>query len=127
ETPSDVVLLAALLLGPIHEALEGARDPLGAYEDFMNGLATSVAPPRRMKERMRAVIGCEQRLRRGRIGSLATALFFPEAAMLSESDWHARGATPMDLRTEIANAPPPDEMPRRRRRRRRGGGGSFAG
>ncbi len=122
ETPSDVVLLTALLLGPIHEALEGARDPLAAYEDFMAGLAESVAPPRRMKERMRAVIGCEQRLRRGRIGSLAHRDFFPEAAMLYELDCHARGATPMDLRTEIANAPPPDEAPRRRRRRRRGGG-----
>jgi poly(A) polymerase len=121
ETPSDVVLLAALLLGPIHEALEGARDPLGAYEDFMVGLAESVAPPRRMKERMRAVIGCEQRLRRGRIGSLAHRDFFPEAAMLYELDCFARGTAPMDLRTEIANAPPPDEMPRRRRRRRRGG------
>ncbi|MFO0684771.1 MAG: polynucleotide adenylyltransferase PcnB [Sandaracinus sp.] len=122
KTPSDVVLLAALLLGPIHEALEGARDPLGAYEEFMNGLATSVAPPRRMKERMRAVIGCEQRLRRGRIGSLAHRDFFPEAAMLYEIDCRARGATPMDLRTEIANAPAPEDAPRRRRRRRRGPG-----
>ncbi len=117
--PSDVVMLAALLLGPIHEALEGARDPLAAYEDFMTGLADSVAPPRRLKERMRAVIGCEQRLRRGRIGSLAHRDFFPDAALLYELDCHARGTAPMDLRTEIANAPPPDEMPRRRRRRRR--------
>jgi poly(A) polymerase len=122
-TPSDVVLLAALLLGPLHEALEGATDPLAAYEEFMNGLATSIAPPRRTKERMRAVIGCEQRLRRGRVGSLAHRDFFPEAAMLYEIDCAARGAMPMDLRAEIASAPSPEEMPRRRRRRRRGGFG----
>ncbi len=118
--PSDVVLLTALLFGPIHEALEGARDPLAAYEEFMQGLVGSAAIPRRMKERMRAVVGCEQRIRRGRIGSLAHRDFFPEAAMLYEIDCYARGATPADLQSEIENAPALEEGPRRRRRRRRG-------
>src|SRR5690606_37677764 len=36
ELPSDAVLFAALMLGPIDDAVRGERDPLAAYDGLMD-------------------------------------------------------------------------------------------
>src|SRR5690606_22945942 len=43
ELPDDAVLLAALLLGPIEEAVDGARDPNLAFDEFMEELSLRLA------------------------------------------------------------------------------------
>jgi poly(A) polymerase len=121
--PSDAVLLAALLLDPIEEALEGARDSGHAYEDFMRGVNNSLAVPRRMKERMRTLIGSQRRLRARHIGPLVRRDFFPEAVQLFELECAAHGQQLPALTTSMqaarGGAPEGEVLVRRRRRRRR--------
>lgn len=92
--PSDTVLLAALFEGAIEEAVEGARDPLASYEDLLSGVNDILAIPRRLKERMRVVIGCQRRLRSGKLGTLPQREFFGDALQLYEIECLARGERP---------------------------------
>jgi poly(A) polymerase len=92
--PSDTVLLSAFLAGAIEEALEGARDPLDAYEDLMAGVTDLLALPRRIKERMRVVLGCQRRLRSGKVGTLPQREFWRDALDLYEIECRARGIEP---------------------------------
>ncbi|AKF09368.1 hypothetical protein [Sandaracinus amylolyticus] len=117
--PSDSVLLGALLLGPIEEAIEGAKDPSVAYEDFMHEVTESLAVPRRMKERMRAIIGSQRRLRAGRHAPLTRRDFFEEAVQLFELEHAARGQKAPDLHAEAMHPEGDGETAIRRRRRRR--------
>jgi poly(A) polymerase len=120
--PSDAVLLAALLLGPIEEALEEAHDPVHAYDDFMHEVHDTLPVPRRMKERIRAIIGSQRRLRAGRHGPLARRDFFAEAVQLFELDCAAQGESVPPLHAGSSGereAAPEGEIVVRRRRRRR--------
>ncbi len=115
--PSDAVLLAALLLGPIEEALEGVRDQSAAFEDFIEELAFRLALPRRIKDRIRLLVTSQRRLRAGKIGSLARREFFADAATLYALEQEARGAPVPEWAIDPAAAE--EQAPRRRRRRRR--------
>lgn len=84
----------------------------------MHDVTESLAVPRRMKEKMRAVIGSQRRLRAGRVGSLPRRDFFAEAVHLFELDCAARGVRAPDLRADIP-ADAGDVVVRRRRRRPR--------
>ncbi|MBX3246394.1 MAG: CCA tRNA nucleotidyltransferase [Myxococcales bacterium] len=124
--PDDAVLLAALLLGPIEEALDGAREPGAVYEEFMEDLALRLTLPRRIKDRIRLLVGSQRRLRAGKVGSLARRDFFADAAALHALDLEARGLPIPDWAVSpgATAAADDDELrPRRRRRRRRRGGG----
>lgn len=116
--PSDAVLLASLLLGPLEEAIEGARDPSAAYEEFMDDVAFRLALPRRTKDRIRLLVTSQRRLWQGKIGSLTRREFFADAATLYAIDLEAKGEQPPEwaLRPVVVEAKP---RPRRRRRRRR--------
>jgi poly(A) polymerase len=133
--PSDTVLLSAFLTGAIEEALEGASDPLEAYEELMAGVNDLLSLPRRIKERMRVVIGCQRRLRTNKLGTLPQREFWKDALDLYEIECLARGIEPVLLDGEVARAPLEPREPRpvearwgdrgeagdagRRRRRRR--------
>ncbi len=120
--PSDAVLLASLLYGPVHEALEDARDLSSAFEEFMEEVAVRLAIPRRMKERMSLLMLAQRRLHQNKPGSLARRDFFPEAAELYAIDCEAAGREVPEWVTNAAAQPivPDDgEGGRRRRRRRR--------
>ena len=92
--PSDTVLLCAFLSGAIEEALDGARDALDAYEELMAGVTDLLALPRRIKERMRVVLGCQRRLRSGKVGTLPQREFWRDALDLYEIECRARGLEP---------------------------------
>jgi poly(A) polymerase len=116
--PSDAVLLAALLAGPLEEQLEDANDPSVAFEDFFDEVSLRLAVPRRMKDRLRSIIIAKPRLESGKLGSLPRRDFFPEAATLFAIALESEG------KKAPAWASDPDEAeveagPRRRRRRRR--------
>ncbi|MEM7609867.1 MAG: polynucleotide adenylyltransferase PcnB, partial [Myxococcota bacterium] len=66
ESLDDTVLFAALLLGPLEEAIEGAKDMSDAFEGFFEGLAFRLAIPRRIKDRIRMLVLAQRRLRTGR-------------------------------------------------------------
>jgi|GEM_PF-2377563 len=95
-TPSDTVLLSVVLTGAIDEALEGAKDPLSAYEDLLIGINELLALPRRIKERMRVVIGCQRRIRSGKIGTLVQRDFWSDAVELYVVECRARGVEPVE-------------------------------
>ncbi len=118
ELPSDAVLLTALLLGPLEEAIDGVRDPSAAYEEFMEEVAFRLALPRRTKDRIRLLVMSQRRLRQGKVGSLTRREFFADAARLHAIDLEAKRQEPPEwaLRPVVVEE---KSRPRRRRRRRR--------
>ncbi len=118
--PSDAVLFAAALLGPIEEAMSAERDPIAAYESTMDEITETLAVPRRMRERIRNVALSQNRLATGRLGAIARRDYFEDAAALFAIDCDARGVRrPEWLDTRMPSEPVEEEAPRRRRRRRR--------
>ncbi len=116
--PNDAVLLAALLQGPIDEALDGAADVPVAYEEFIRELSLRLSLPRRLKDRIRLLTMAQRRLGAGRVHSITRREYFADAATLFALDRMARGE---DL-PAWANDPSEalyDIEPRNRRRRRR--------
>jgi len=116
--PGDAVLLAAVLLGPIDEALEGVSDVPVAYEEFVRELSLRLSLPRRLKDRIRLLTMAQRRLRTGRIQSISRREYFADAATLFALDRIARGE---DLPTWARDPGEAvyDSEPRTRRRRRR--------
>jgi len=116
ELPSDAVLLSALLLGPLEEAIEGVRDPSRAFEDFMFELTQRLTLPRRLKDRVRALLASQRRLRSGKLGTLPRRDYFPDALALFMIDHQARGEKVPDWAFQESGV---SAAPSRRRRRRR--------
>jgi poly(A) polymerase len=113
------VLLAALLLGPVEEALDGARNPGLAFTDFLEDAAARLMLPRRRKDRMASVVVALGRMRAGRLGALPRRDFFADAAALFALDQEARGKAVPSWAEETEPARAVVELPDRRRRRRR--------
>jgi poly(A) polymerase len=89
--PSDTVLVAALLYGPLQEAVHGVRDPASAFEDFFGDMVQRLSLPRRMRDRMRLIFAAQRRLERGQIVPLRRRDFFGDAAALFELRARAEG------------------------------------
>lgn len=70
DLPSDTVLIAALLYGPLSEAVEGTRDAAHAFDDFFTEMAVRLSLPRRLRDRMRLIYAAQRRLDRGQISGL---------------------------------------------------------
>lgn len=118
-SPLDAVLLSALLLGPIEDALDGVRDRAGAFEQFVEPIVRRINLPRRTKDRIRGIIGSQRRLRSGRLGSLPRRDFFSEAVELHLIDCEARGQEAPDWASrDFKRSEDGERKPRRRRRRR---------
>jgi len=66
----DALLLSALLLGPIEEALQGAPRRAEAFEEFFAPIANRFAMPRRIKERARALCLVQKRIQTGKVGNI---------------------------------------------------------
>ena len=116
--PNDAVLFATLMLGPLEEALLVDRDPMGTYESLVSDVVETLSVPRRMKERMRNVVGAQRRLAIGKLGSMMRRDYFDDAALLYGIGCDARGERRpewLDARGTVTSELPP---PRRRRRRR---------
>jgi poly(A) polymerase len=105
--PSDTVLMAALLYGPIEEALAGAQDPQGAFEEFFQELNPRLSVPRRMRDRIRLVFAAQRRLARGPNG-LRGREFYADACDLYELRLRAEGKT---LPSGMRDAAPPKSRP----------------
>ena len=116
--PDDPVLFSALMLGPITEAMAGAKDPMKGYEALMDDVVETLAVPRRMKERARNIVQAQRRLLAGRLGVLPRREYFGDAATLFAIECDARGERRPDWLDEQPK-PAATAPPRRRRRRRR--------
>lgn len=120
DMPSDTVLIAALLYGPLDEAVSGARDAAGAFDDFFGEMATRLALPRRIRDRMRLVFAAQRRLDRGQLSGLDRREVWGDCLRLFVIRCIASGR-PLPEWAESNNdrprAPMPASQPRMPRRR----------
>ncbi|HKU43061.1 MAG TPA: polynucleotide adenylyltransferase PcnB [Polyangiales bacterium] len=128
--PSDTVLIAALLYGPLEEAVLGADNPSEAFEEFFQEINVRLSVPRRMRDRVRLIFAAQRRLARGQRSGLRGREFYGDATDLYELRMHSEGK-PMphgwrDAETQRPVSPESkpapmglEERPARRRRRPR--------
>jgi len=88
---SDNVLMGALLLGLIEEALDGVDDWNNAFTELMDELGERLAIPRRMKDRIRLIALAQRRLRGATLKRIRHTDFFADAVMLYELQCRADG------------------------------------
>jgi poly(A) polymerase len=112
--PSDTVLIAALLSGPLGEAMLGVRDPTSAFDEFFGEMVGRLPLPRRMRDRMRLILAAQRRLERGQIGTLRKRELFPDAANLLELRLRSEGQPVPDWLSSQHEPALPDKEPRRR-------------
>ncbi|MEM7448586.1 MAG: CCA tRNA nucleotidyltransferase [Myxococcota bacterium] len=118
--PDDAVLLSALLSGPIEEWTEGSLDPANAFEGFFQEMGLRLSIPRRLRDRIRAVVASQRKLRTGRLGILPRREYFFDAAHLYALECEAVGRPiPSWADTPVSTADGRSRVRRRPRRRRR--------
>jgi hypothetical protein len=94
-------MMAALLYGPLEEAVVGTQDPQGAFEEFFQELNPRLSVPRRMRDRIRMIFAAQRRLDRGHASGLRGREFYADACDLFEVRLRAEGkAVPKGLREE---------------------------
>jgi poly(A) polymerase len=89
--PSDIVLIAALLQGPLEEAMGGVRDPIAAFDEFFGEMVTRIALPRRVRDGVRWILAAQRRMQRGQLSTLRKRELFPDASALIEVGCLAEG------------------------------------
>lgn len=103
---SDTVLMAALLYGPLAEAVVGTQDPQAAFEEFFQELNPRLAVPRRMRDRIRMIFAAQRRFGRGHAAGLRSREFYSDACDLYEIRLRSEGKpVPSGLREEAAVKP----------------------
>jgi poly(A) polymerase len=130
--PSDTVIAATLLYGPLEEAVLGSSNPSDAFEEFFQEINVRLSLPRRMRDRVRLIFAAQRRLSRGQRSGLRGREFYADACDLYEIRMHSEGKTlPQGWREGESQRPPPstevrpisspplDDRPARRRRRPR--------
>jgi poly(A) polymerase len=118
EPLEDTVLWTVLLLEPLREACDGARDRVAAAYDFLEPIVERLAVPRRIADAMRRVVAALPRLETGRAGRFTkTALYATASEVLAicQAARSEEAAAEVPARDGDAAA----EKPARRRRRRR--------
>jgi len=130
----DVVLIAALLLEPLREACNGARDRVEAAYRLLEPIVDRLNMPRRIAEPARRVVAILPRLEAGRAGRFARTSLYPIAKEIASIYAMAEGrdereepalpsapeaANPDDKTEEAAGALSAGRRRRRRRRPRR--------
>jgi poly(A) polymerase len=120
EPLEDTVLWTVLLLEPLREACEGARDRVAAAYDFLEPIVERLAVPRRIADAIRRVVAALPRLESGRAGRFTkTALYATASEVLAL----CQAARTEDGAAEAPASPSADASaeakPARRRRRRR--------
>ena len=94
-------MMAALLYGPLEEAVVGTQDPQAAFEEFFQELNPRLSVPRRMRDRIRMIFAAQRRLGRGHAAGLRGREFYGDACDLYEIRLRAEGKpVPSGLRAE---------------------------
>jgi poly(A) polymerase len=87
----DTVLWTLLLLEPMKEACEGARDRAAAVADFLEPLIERLAISRRYADGMKRIVAVLPRLTTGRAGRFARTEIFQLAIEVAAADLAAHG------------------------------------
>jgi poly(A) polymerase len=89
----DAVLWTLLLLEPLKEAMEGARDRGAASAELLEPIIERLAVPRRFADAMRRIVAVLPRLVSGKAGRFARTELFDLALDVAEAELFARGAS----------------------------------
>lgn len=119
-TLSDSVLYAALLYGPLMEAMDGAKKRAQAFEQAFGEVTERLAVPRRVKDEIRMMMMAQRQLRQAdatKLQKLKQRHYFDAAARLFLVDQKARGNRLPDWAYRLE--PEHEDAPRRRKRRTR--------
>ena len=116
----DTVLWTLLLLEPMKEASDGARDRASAIADFLEPLIERLAISRRYADGMRRIVAMLPRITAGRAGRFARTEMFHLAVDVAAAELASRGE-PTEAIDRLRPAPAP--APARRERRHDGGRG----
>ncbi len=111
----DTALWTLLLLEPIKEAVEGARDRATAVGEFLDPLIERLAIPRRFADGIRRVIAVLPRILAGKAGRFARTELFSLAVDVAEAEVHARGLPSETLRSLRASLGAEPRQPEARR------------
>ncbi|MDX2055523.1 MAG: polynucleotide adenylyltransferase PcnB [Polyangiaceae bacterium] len=112
----DAVLWTVLLLGPLNEACQGARDRVNAALDFLEPLVDRLNMPRRIADAVRRIVGVLPKLEAGRGGRVARSGLYELAQQVQDIRQEA-----MDVQRaqpEAEEAPPKKRTARRRSRKK---------
>jgi poly(A) polymerase len=109
----DTALWTLLLLEPIKEAVEGARDRATAVGEFLEPLIERLAIPRRFADGIRRVVAVLPRILAGKAGRFARTELFALAVDVAEAEVHARGLPSETLRPLRASLAPEPRVPER--------------
>jgi poly(A) polymerase len=119
EPLSDVVLCSILMIEPLLEACDGARDRMAAAGRFLEPIIDRLNVPRRVADSMRRVATVLPRLESGRVGRFSRGSIWEEIRQILEIRGLARGmpvTLPASRATALVEKPAP---PRPRKRRPR--------
>jgi len=106
----DTVLWTLLLLEPMKEACDGARDRAAAVADFLEPLIERLAISRRYADGMRRIVAVLPRLTSGRAGRFARTEMFQLAVDVAAAELASRGES-----TEVIDRLRPPPAPQRSR------------
>jgi poly(A) polymerase len=119
----DAALWTLLLLEPLREACEGARDRVAAAYDFLEPIVERLAVPRRIADAMRRIVAALPRLESGRAGRFTNTAIYSTALEVLALCQAARTEDEIEPTARAPGAPTDagadGKSPRRRRRRRR--------
>jgi poly(A) polymerase len=124
----DTVLWTLLLLEPMKEACEGAKDRAAAVADFLEPLIERIAISRRYADGMRRIVSVLPRLVSGKAGRFARTEMFQLAVEVAAAELYSRGEPTFAVdQLRASSVPRPgregrDAPPPRARRDRQHGG-----
>ncbi len=119
EPLEDVVLWTLLLLEPLREACDGARDRVAAAFDFLEPIVERLAVPRRVADAMRRIVAVLPRLEAGRASRFTKTAIYPSASEVLALCHAARTEDEIGAATPAALSPEGATTAARKRRRRR--------
>ena len=118
----DTVLWTILLLEPMKEACEGAKDRATAVADFLEPLIERLAISRRYADGMRRIVAVLPRLTGGRAGRFARTEMFHLAVEVAAAELTSLGESTEQVDRLRGGPVVPSPPPERRERHRTGGG-----
>lgn len=92
--PDDTALWSMLLLEPMKEACEGARDRSAAVYEFLEPIVERLAISRRFADGMRRIVALLPKLLSGRAGRFSKTDVFLPALDVVAAELHSRGESP---------------------------------
>ncbi len=107
----DSVLWTLLLLEPMKEACDGARDRSTAVADFLEPLVERLALSRRYADSIRRIVAVMPRLVTGRPGRFARTEMFDAAVEVTYADLVAAGSPTEALERYRVTTPRPVQQP----------------